>query len=421
MHLLYKTGIQLYFYAIYLASFFNKKAKLWIDGRKNQVLKRFNDSIWFHFASLGEYEQGSPVLEQLKALYPENKIVITFFSPSGYEVRKNTKLADAVYYLPLDTEENAREFINTIQPKLAFFTKYEYWYHFFNEMHQRQIPIYIISGIFRPGQIFFRWYGSLHRKILGFVYCFFLQDERSKLLLQRIGISNVIVSGDTRFDRVWDNAQHPKNIPLIDDFINGHKILIAGSTWLRDEKMVASLITKYPGWKFIIVPHEISEEKIEKLIDIIPEGFKIRYSNLPHLKGHPVNYWDWHMQVLIIDNIGMLSSLYRYCDIAYIGGGFGAGIHNILEAGVFGLPVIFGPNYSEFREANELIELKAGFSIKNEAGLKEIMDRLTKDKVFYNNAKITIQNYVQNNIGATKIIIDQIKLQQYYRVKSTTQ
>src|SRR5260221_7607886 len=270
MRLLYNTGIRLYFFSVRLASLFNKKAKLWINGRKNQVVVHLTESIWFHFASLGEFEQGRPVLEQFRNLYPENKIIVTFFSPSGYEVRKNTPLADAVYYLPLDTAQNAREFIDTIQPKLAIFTKYEYWYHFFNEMHKRKKPVYIISGILRPGQIFFKWYGSLNRDILGFVKYFFVQDDRSKLLLNGVGIKNVKVSGGTRFDRVWANAQHPKQIPEIDEFKNGHKIFIAGRTWPHDEKLLSVLILQYPDWKFIISPHEINEERIKKLIDLFP-------------------------------------------------------------------------------------------------------------------------------------------------------
>ncbi|HEY8780597.1 MAG TPA: glycosyltransferase N-terminal domain-containing protein [Mucilaginibacter sp.] len=404
MLLLYNASIHLYFAGIRLASFFNKKAKLWIDGRKEQAFMRCSESIWFHFASLGEFEQGRPVLEQLRALYPQDKIVITFFSPSGYEVRKNTPLADAVYYLPLDTEENAREFINAVQPKLAIFTKYEYWYHFLNEIHGRGIPLYVISGIFRPGQIFFKWYGSLHRKILGFVSWFFVQDEQSKQLLQGIGIGNATVSGDTRFDRVWANAQQPKQIAGIAEFKNGHKTFIAGSTWPQDEKLVASLVTEYPNWKFIIAPHEISEEKINKLIELLPAKSTGRYSQISHLTSHIS-----HLQVLVIDNIGMLSSLYQYGDIAYIGGGFGAGIHNTLEAAAFGLPVIFGPNYSKFKEANDLVALKAGFSINDENKLKIITDSLMNDEVFYNDARKKIQDYVKGGTGATKTIIEHIK------------
>jgi 3-deoxy-D-manno-octulosonic-acid transferase len=401
MLLLYNTGVRLYFITIYLASFFNKKAKLWISGRKNQPLIRFSESIWFHFASLGEFEQGRPVLERFRVLYPDNKIVITFFSPSGYEIRKNTPLADAVYYLPLDTARNARDFIDTIQPAMAIFTKYEYWYHFFNEMHRRDLPLYIISGIFRPKQVFFKWYGGLHRKMLGFVSWFFVQDDRSKVLLQQLNINNVTISGDTRFDRVWANAQQPKAIPAVDEFKNKHKIFIAGSTWPPDEKLIAALVSQCPDWKFIIAPHEISEEEIARLISILPENSTIRYSQISHLTSH--------ISCLIIDNIGMLSSLYQYADVAYIGGGFGAGIHNTLEAAAFGLPVIFGPEYSKFKEAHDLIALQAGFSIADEAGLKAITNRLINNQAFYGAASEKIRKYVKEHTGATAAIMNHIK------------
>jgi len=404
MLLLYNAGIRLYFVSIWLASFFNKKARLWINGRKERAFIRYPESIWFHFASLGEFEQGRPVLEEIRRIYPANKIVITFFSPSGYEVRKNTPLADAVYYLPLDTAKNAREFIDTIQPKMAVFTKYEYWYHFFNEMHRRDIPVYIISGIFRPGQIFFKWYGSLHRKILVFVNYFFVQDEPSRQLLHSLGLNNVIISGDTRFDSVWSNAEHPKQIPGITEFKNGHKIFIAGSTWPQDEKLVATLVTQYPKWKFIFAPHEISEEKIKKLIDLLPGGSVLRYSEISNLKSQISN-----LSIMVIDNIGMLSSLYQYGDIAYIGGGFGAGIHNTLEAAAFGLPVIFGPDYARFKEAHDVIALKAGFSISDEKGLKAITDKLINDQAFYDAARKKIAAYVQEHKGATMTIVKKIK------------
>lgn len=400
MLLLYNIGIRLYFIAIYLASFFNEKAKRWFAGRKTQTLIRIPGCFWFHFASLGEFEQGRPVLEQLKALYPDNKIVVTFFSPSGYEIRKDTPLADAVYYLPLDTAKNAKDFIDVIQPRMAIFTKYEYWYHFFNEMHSREIPVYVISGIFRPKQVFFKWYGSLHRKMLGFVTWFFVQDERSKALLQQLKIDKVTISGDTRFDRVWANAKHPKTIPVIEDFKNGHKIFIAGSTWLPDEKLIATLANQYPGWKFIIAPHEISEEKIARLIELLPEGSAVRHSQFTTQNSSTT---------LIIDNIGMLSSLYQYGDIAYIGGGFGAGIHNTLEAAAFGLPVIFGPEYSKFKEAHDLIALQAGFSVVDEAGLKAATNKLVNDQIFYDKASNTITTYVKEHTGATTAVIDHIK------------
>lgn len=405
MLLLYNVGIKLYFLLIRLASFFNKKAALWIKGRKNSALIRYPESIWFHFASLGEFEQGRPVLEQMRSLNPDVKIVITFFSPSGYEVRKKTPLADAVYYLPLDTRKNAIEFIETINPKLAIFTKYEYWYHFFNQLHQREVPLYIISGIFRPGQIFFKWYGGLHRRILGFVTYFFVQDERSKQLLQNIGINNAMVSGDTRFDRVWANAQHPKAIPVVEAFKNGENIFIGGSTWPADEKLVSTLTRTYADWKFIFAPHEITEDKINDLINLLPKGSVIRYSQIAASAPHLSTY-----QTLIIDNIGMLSSLYQYGQIAFIGGGFGVGIHNTLEAAAFGLPIIFGPNYSKFKEAHDLVDLKAGFTITDEAGLKEVVHQLIDDDVFYAECRKKISTYVKEHTGATKTIIDYINV-----------
>jgi 3-deoxy-D-manno-octulosonic-acid transferase len=403
MLILYNLGIRLYFFSIYVASFFNKKAKLWLCGRQDQAIQTENSCIWFHFASLGEFEQGRPVLEQIRELYPQKKIVITFFSPSGYEIKKNTTLADSVYYLPLDTAKNARKFIGTLNPEMAIFTKYEYWYHYFNELHKRDMPLYIISGIFRPGQIFFKWYGGLHRKILTFVTRFFVQDEQSKQLLQSINITNVTISGDTRFDRVWANAQHPKPLPLINEFKNGHKIFIAGSTWPADEQLIASLINNHPTWKFIIAPHEISEEKINKLISLLPTNTTIRNSQLTTHNSQLAT-------VLIIDNIGMLTSLYQYGDIAYIGGGFGAGIHNTLEAAAFGLPVIFGPNYSKFKEAKDLIALDAGFTIGNEDELKQIAGKLINDEGFYIAASLQTQKYVEEHTGATKTIIAALPL-----------
>jgi 3-deoxy-D-manno-octulosonic-acid transferase len=396
MLLLYNLGVWFYFCLISVASVFNKKARAWINGRKNISYQRFQKSAWFHFASLGEFEQGLPVLTSYKASNPGLKIIITFFSPSGYEIRKNTPYADAVYYLPLDTSHNARQFIAALNPSIAVFTKYEYWYHFFNELHNNHIPLYIISGIFRPDQVFFKWYGGLHRKMLGFVTRFFVQDEDSKLLLQKLGIDNVSVSGDTRFDRVWANAQQPKSFPLIETFKNGQKVFIGGSTWPEDEELVAQLVDDNPHWKFIFAPHEISEEKIDRLLDVLPDS-ATRYSQLTV---------DHSPQTLIIDNIGMLSSLYQYGDIAYIGGGFGAGIHNTLEAAAFGLPVIFGPNYEKFKEAKDLIALQVGFSISNENELKKAVAYLMEDEGRYEAISKKIKDYVKGNTAATEMIMD---------------
>ncbi|MBK0377902.1 3-deoxy-D-manno-octulosonic acid transferase [Mucilaginibacter segetis] len=401
MLLLYNIGIVLYRVLVFMVSFFNNKAKLWVRGRQKQTIIYYESSIWFHFASLGEFEQGRPVLEKVKALYPAQKIVITFFSPSGYEVRKNTPLADAVYYLPADTARNANDFIKNINPVMAVFTKYEYWYHYFNELHHQHVPLYVISSIFRPGQIFFKWYGGLNRKMLKLVTWFFVQDADSKHLLQGLGISNISLSGDTRFDRVWANAANPKAIPVVEEFIGKSKLFIAGSTWPEDEKLLAALIEKHPDWKFIIAPHETSEEKIKGLLSLLPTNDTIKYSQLTE------KYLLQH-RVLIIDNIGLLSSLYQFAAIAYIGGGFGAGIHNTLEAAAFGMPVIFGPKYNKFKEARDLVELNAGFSINNEAELLNIAGRLMTDEAFCTATAHIAKRYVNEHIGATDVILKYI-------------
>jgi len=413
--LLYNIGIKLYSLFIRFAALFNNKAKLWVAGRKNPVFVRIESSVWFHFASLGEFEQGRPILEAMRNLHPEKKIVVTFFSPSGYEIRKNTPLADYVYYLPLDTARNARRFIDAINPEIVIFTKYEYWFHFFNEANKRNIPLYIVSGIFRPAQVFFKWYGGFNRRILSLVSHFFLQDEASAQLLKGIGITNTSVSGDTRFDRVWANAQNPKVLPLIEQFKNGHKLFIAGSTWPQDENILAKLVSQYPDWKFIFAPHEIPEEKVNNLIDLLPQGKAITFSQL-RTEAEGLKSGDFinqsltsnNLQSLVIDNIGMLSSLYAYADVAYIGGGFGVGIHNTLEAAAFGLPVIFGPNYQKFNEAKELIAIKAGFSISNETELKDIVNTLVNDEAFYNITRKKVFNYVKENVGATDMIMKYI-------------
>ncbi|RYZ99368.1 MAG: 3-deoxy-D-manno-octulosonic acid transferase, partial [Sphingobacteriaceae bacterium] len=385
-------------------SVFNPKARLWIKGRRRQTILKQESSIWFHFASLGEFEQGRPVLEKIRIQHPGKKIIITFFSPSGYEIRKNTPLADAVYYLPLDTAANAQAFINAIRPEIAIFTKYEYWYEYFNELNKRQIPLYIISGIFRDSQVFFKWNGGLHRKILSFVTYFFLQDENSKQLLHSIGINNTTVSGDTRFDRVWENARQPRPLPGIAEFINSHKTIICGSTWPEDEKLLVTLLNEYTDWKFIFAPHEINREKINRLMNLFPAQTVIKHSDIVTTEA------TGQYQSLIIDNIGMLSSLYQYGHIAYIGGGFGVGIHNTLEAAAFGLPVIFGPNYLKFKEACDLVKLQAGFTIGNEAELKAIMNNLTNDDGFYKTSSEKAGNYVAEQKGATDMILANINV-----------
>ena len=401
MLVLYNIGIHLYYTLVYIVAFYKNKARLWIAGRKKQNVQQLQSCIWFHFASLGEFEQGRPVLEAVKSNYPQHAIVITFFSPSGYEARKNTPFADAVYYLPLDTESNARQFISTINPVMAIFTKYEYWYHFFNELHKSHVPLYVISGIFRPGQVFFKWYGGLHRKMLKLVTWFFVQDIASKHLLHNAGITNVTISGDTRFDRVWANAQLPKPVPEINAFKNGQNLFIAGSTWPADETLLVEIINQHPDWKFIVAPHEIGEDKINELMRILPKGTTLKFSNLSNITSQT--------SCLVIDNIGMLSSLYQYADIAYIGGGFGSGIHNTLEAAAFGMPVIFGPKYDKFKEARDLVELKAGFSINNQEEFSVVAGLLMNDVEARQGASIAAKIYVKDNVGATNAIITYIK------------
>ena len=405
MLLLYNLGIRFYYFIALIASVFNSKAKAWISGRSAQNVAPLNNSIWFHFASLGEFEQGRPVLEAVKVKYPNHPIVVTFFSPSGYEIRKNTPLADAVYYLPLDTPANARNFIKAINPVAAIFTKYEYWYHYFNQLNQQQVPLYVISAIFRPGQVFFKWYGSLHRQMLTKVTHLFVQDEDSKQLLNTIGITQVLVSGDTRFDRVYENALKPKALPLIETFKNGRNVLIAGSTWPADEELLVDLINQYPDWKFIIAPHEIPEDKVSKLVSMLPADKSIRFSNINEPDTQLQGY-----QILVLDNIGMLSSLYQYGEIAYIGGGFGIGIHNTLEAAAFGLPVVFGPNYSKFKEARELIKLQGGFSINDSAQLLSVAGQLITDENYRIVAGKIAGAFVAQSKGATDLIMKNIAI-----------
>jgi 3-deoxy-D-manno-octulosonic-acid transferase len=412
MLFIYDVGIRLYTILIVLFSLKNKKAQFWIKGRKGLfelIEKSLDKNIqysWFHFASLGEFEQGRPVIEKLKADHPNIAIVITFFSPSGYEVRKNYPLADHVFYLPVDTKENAHRFVSLLNPKIAVFTKYEYWYHYFEALNANKTPLFIISGIFRKEQAFFKWYGGLHRKMLGWVSHLFVQNEESKHLLSKIGIQHVTVSGDTRFDRVDFNAKNRLKISSIEQFCNNQNAFIAGSTWTEDEKLIGTLLSLLPEWKFIIAPHEVNENRIENIEKLFPNS--IRFSEIQ--KDGFVLQTLANTQVLIIDSIGILSSIYQYGKIAYIGGGFGVGIHNTLEAAAFGLPIIIGPNYSRFMEAIELIEKGAAFSIKDSAELKFRMDFLMKEENRLKSGTAADQ-YVQNHTGATQKFLDFI----YYK------
>lgn len=404
MKLLYIIGIWGYTLLIRIFSLFNPKARLFINGRKNiftLITRKINPAekhIWFHFASLGEFEQGRPVLEKMKALYPAKKMIVTFFSPSGYEIRKNYALAD-VFYLPIDTAANAKRFIASINPEMAIFTKYEFWHFYFKELKEQGIPLYVISGIFRESQAFFKWYGSFYRNILKSVTYFFVQNKESENLLNSIGLNHVTISGDTRFDRVYENAQSPKRLNLIESFIGNAPTLVCGSTWPEDEKILSALPQKYPDWKFIIAPHEIHEshiESIEKQFSVNSARFSVFSADPKALNAKP--------QTLIIDNIGMLSSLYEYGKVAYIGGGFGTGIHNTLEAAAFGMPVIFGPKYDKFQEAKDLIAIGAAQSISSTEELTDAFNAFSNNQ----HAADAARKYVEDKKGSTDQIISVI-------------
>ena len=409
MLFLYNAGIRLYTLIIALVSLKNKKAALWLKGRKG-ILERIETSLdknkrytWFHFASLGEFEQGRPVLEKLKADHPATSIVITFFSPSGYEIRKNYALADHVFYLPIDTRSNARKFVSLLNPTIAVFTKYEYWYHYFEALHENNTPLYIISGIFRKDQAFFKWYGSLHRKMLSWVSHIFVQNNESRELLSGIGIDHVTVSGDTRFDRVEFNAKNTIEIKEVKEFCGNDPVFIGGSTWQEDEKLISLLLSIYPEWKFIIAPHEVNTGRVEGIEKLFSNSVKLSSIQMREDRTHS----NKAPQVLIIDSIGILSSIYQYGHIAYIGGGFGVGIHNTLEAAAFGLPVIFGPNYSRFKEAIELVENGAAFPVKDSEELMSQMKLLSKEE---NRIKsgLSASEYVHSQTGATQSFLNYI-------------
>lgn len=407
MKLIYTFSIYLYLFAIHVASLFNTKATLWIDGRKNifQKLKsqlpiQETGLIWFHCASLGEFEQGRPLIERIKQEFPETKILLTFFSPSGYEIRKNYSGADYIFYLPMDTPSAAKKFIGIVKPKIAIFVKYEFWFNYLNELKQQHVTTYLICGVFREDQYFFKSYGAWFRKQFTCFTHFYLQDETSKNLLENAGYKNATVTGDTRFDRVFEISKNVKQIDIVKQFVADEKIIIAGSTWDEDIKIISGLDLHAYGFKLIIAPHEIDEPTIKSTIQQFNNSTIVRYSqaNEQNIKT---------ADVLIIDNIGMLSSLYQYGTIAFIGGGFGKGIHNILEAATFGLPTIFGPNYTNFIEAKELIYLKGAFSISSTNELKQTIDLLNQPE----NLKVASKssgNYVLSRIGATDRIFKSI-------------
>jgi 3-deoxy-D-manno-octulosonic-acid transferase len=414
---LFLYNIFLFFYraAIQCYSLFNDKAKKWIAGRQKwrqtiaSALLPGEKRIWIHCSSLGEFEQGRPLIESWKEKYPQYKIVLSFFSPSGYEVRKDYAMADYVFYLPMDGKKNARQFIALINPSLAVFVKYEFWFYYLDELKKNAIPTILVSGAFRPGQAFFKWYGSFFRKLLGCFSWIFVQDDQSKTLLKGIGFNgNALVSGDTRYDRVIAIAAARKSIPIAERFKGKSKIIIAGSTWPDDEKILKACIANMPAdWKMIIAPHEIDDARIRS-VQMLFDHDVVLYSALQKQEDR------FGKKVLIIDNIGLLSSLFAYGDIAYIGGGFQkGGIHNILEPAAFGLPVIFGPVYKKFVEASKLVSLQFAFAVNSEENGKIILSRLIADAAYRNTIHDSLIKYMQENTGATEAVLGLVDRQRW--------
>lgn len=406
MSFIYNIGIYLLYLVIYITSFFNSKAKQWINGRKN-VFKKISDfdnkgkkTVWVHCSSLGEFEQGRPIIDKIKSQNPDWKIVISFFSPSGYEIRKNYNNADLVTYLPLDTARNAKKFISLINPDIVYFIKYEHWYHYLKTLNKINIPVYLVAANFRSDQLFFKSYGTWYKNVLKLYSKIFVQEESSVKLLEKFDIKNVVISGDTRFDRVYENSLNAVDFPKVRAFKNDKFVIIAGSTWEQDENILIEYINKSnKDLKFIIAPHVISESNIKRIEAQIKVS-SIRYSTVE--ESDALDY-----TVLIIDNIGMLSSLYQYGDIAYIGGGFNAGIHNTLEAVTFGLPVIFGPKYQKFREAIELIEKELGFSIDSYPKFEERLNLLIEKPEIIFDINQKSKELIRRSLGATSKILNE--------------
>jgi 3-deoxy-D-manno-octulosonic-acid transferase len=387
---------------------FSRKPRKMIKGHwvvyrliRQQREKKAN-YIWFHAASLGEFEQGRPLMERIRAKYPEYKILLTFFSPSGYEVRKNYRGADIICYLPFDKPRNVKKFLDLAQPCMAFFIKYEFWKNYIDELNKRHIPVYSVSSVFRKDQVFFKWYGGRYRNVLKDFDHLFVQNEASKRFLAKIDVNKVTVVGDTRFDRVLEICKEAKELPVVEKFKGNSFTLVAGSSWPPDEDLLIEYFNTHPEMKLIIAPHVIDENHLVEIIDKLKRPY-LRYSKANEEK-------TINADCLIMDCFGLLSSVYRYGEIAYIGGGFGAGIHNTLEAAVYGIPVVFGPKYQKFMEAIRMIETKGAFSIKNYEELSELFDKIMFDNKFLRKAGALAGYYVTSNAGATDKVLGKINL-----------
>ena len=409
MRFLYNIFVYIYKLGVRLAAFFgNEKARKWLKGRNNifrhlkAAIHEEDKVIWFHCASLGEFEQGRPLIETIKKSYAGYKILLTFFSPSGYEVRKDYPLADYVFYLPADTRRNARKFVQIVRPRLVFFIKYEFWFNYMNELYTQKIPYFMVSVIFRSSQHFFRFWGTWFRRQLRKITYLFVQDERSLELLDRYKLYHADMIGDTRFDRVVELAETDKDFPLVREFAQNGNVMVAGSTWPADEEKLAGLMEEMEDLKLVIAPHQVGEEHIGQLKKRFEEFGVLIYSETGQNKVNG-------MRVLIIDVIGILSYLYRYATLVYIGGGFGAGIHNLLEAATYGKPVIFGPNHEKFREANDLTDNGGGFVIHNTDELVTVSRSLMTDKRYLDKSSSIAGAYVKEHTGATQKVLDKTK------------
>lgn len=405
---LYDLGIALYDLAAYTLFPFSRKPRKMIKGHwvvydlLRQQREKDAQYIWFHAASLGEFEQGRPMIESIKKNHPEYKILLTFFSPSGYEVRKHYEGADIVCYLPFDKPRNVRKFLDLAKPCMAFFIKYEFWKNFLDELHRRNIPTYSISSIFRKDQIFFKWYGGLYRDVLKDFTCLYVQNDASKRFLAKIGVDKVKIVGDTRFDRVLEIKKQAKQLPLIEAFKKDKITIVAGSSWQPDEDLFIKYFNEHKEVKLIIAPHVIDELHLVEIIKKLKRPY-VRYTKA---NEQNINNAD----CIIIDCFGLLSSIYRYGELAYIGGGFGVGIHNILEAAVYGIPVVFGPNYEKFKEAKELIANKGAHCIHNYEELNKLFNQFLADDKFLKTTGDIAGSYVFNNAGASEKILKDLGL-----------
>lgn len=405
---MYNVAIYFYLLGVAVASLFDKKVKKMWRGERDafSVLREKIDPnaryVWFHAASLGEFEQGRPMMERLRQLHPEYKILLTFFSPSGYEVRKDYEGADIVCYLPLDTITNARRFLRTIRPVMAFFIKYEFWYNYLHILRHRGVPVYSVSSIFRPDQIFFRWYGRQYANVLRCFSRFYVQNDISKQLLGKLGITDVVITGDTRFDRVLQIKEKSRQLPIVEAFKQGRKVFVAGSSWAPDEDIFIPYFNEHKDWKLIVAPHVIGEDHLKQILQKF-EGKAVRYTLATPEEAAQA-------ECLIIDCFGLLSSVYHYGEVAYVGGGFGVGIHNVLEAAVWDMPVVFGPNNKNFHEAQGIMEQKGGFEITDAAGFKALMERFANEPGYLEQAGEKAGAFVKSRAGATDRILSDVNL-----------